>query len=331
MITETSKIFVPLAVMAVAAACVYALLNGDHVGTFLFVALGMVALHVAISLATARDSGLPDAPEEAPAVAMVAAPVLPGGWVWPALAASALGLLVLSPLAGVLVGGLGGALGLVAATGWLMRVGGDRSGRVPNMMPIGIPVAGLAAIAALMYLMSRILLAVPEAASTALALVVAVIIMAFATLLVARPSLSSQAIVASLVVGALVMVGGGLVAAQAGEREIEHHGPEAAGHGEGDEAAHAEVEIHAEDLEFDLTQIELPAHAEVTIVFENAEAVLHNFAVYTDSSGSEAIFQGETFTGPQTMSYTFTTPDAGTYHFRCDVHPGIMTGTVKVV
>ena len=53
----------------------------------------------------------------------------------------------------------------------------DTTGRQINLLPIGIPVLGLFCIASLMFFMSRILLAVPEQASTFIALAVAVIIL----------------------------------------------------------------------------------------------------------------------------------------------------------
>ena len=55
--------------------------------------------------------------------------------------------------------------------------------------------------------------------------------------------------------------------------------------------------------------------------------VPHNFAVYTDATASTAIFTGAVVTGPTTTTYTFTAPSTpGSYFFRCDVHPTIMTG-----
>lgn len=332
MITETSKVYLPLVVLGTLAAGVYARFNGDHVGIFLFVVLAMVGLLGAVSLATARDRPEVLAEEaDRPAVAVVVAPALPGGWIWPALAAAGAGLVVLAPILGSIVGGAGASVALVAAVGWGLRASGDRTGRVPNMMPLGIPVAGLAVIASIMYLLSRVLLAVPEAMATTLALLVAVAIMVVATLFVAKPNLSPQTIVAALAVAAVVMTGGGLVAAQVGEREIEHHG-ESEEHGAGGAEEHGDsVQLSARDVAFSVTEIEFAAGAEVSIVFENTEALAHNVAVYADAAGSEAIFQGSIFTGPATMTYTFTAPGPGEYFFRCDVHPQTMRGTVRVV
>ena len=90
-----------------------------------------------------------------------------------------------------------------------------------------------------------------------------------------------------------------------------------------------EVRICADDLAFDVTTIEAPAGEEFNITFTNAEAVPHNVAVYTEEGGDE-IFVGEVITGPDvTTQLPIPALDAGTYYFRCDVHPE-MEGTIVV-
>ncbi len=77
-----------------------------------------------------------------------------------------------------------------------------------------------------------------------------------------------------------------------------------------------------------MSTITVPHGAQVTINFNNMDSgVIHNFSVYTNASATQAIFTGQMVTGPGTMTYNFTAPAApGTYFFRCDVHPTIMTG-----
>ncbi|MDK2916162.1 MAG: hypothetical protein PWR25_719 [Euryarchaeota archaeon] len=88
------------------------------------------------------------------------------------------------------------------------------------------------------------------------------------------------------------------------------------------------IDLTAENIAFDTSTITVPAGAEVTVNFNNMDdGTPHNFAVYTDSSAAEEIFVGDTITGPDTTTYTFTAPEEpGTYFFRCDVHPQQMTG-----
>jgi plastocyanin len=97
--------------------------------------------------------------------------------------------------------------------------------------------------------------------------------------------------------------------------------------------AQAAVNLVARNFAFNLGTITVPAGARVTVNFENQDnGIPHNFSVYNDSSATPpAIFQGAIVTGPATIAYTFTAPaKPGTYFFRCDVHPTMMTGSLIV-
>ncbi|MBI2906368.1 MAG: cupredoxin domain-containing protein [Chloroflexi bacterium] len=86
------------------------------------------------------------------------------------------------------------------------------------------------------------------------------------------------------------------------------------------------IYISAENIAFDQKEIVVPPGARVTMIFNNKDAVPHNFAIYETSAAAKPIFVGETFSGPKVMEYKFTAPSsAGAYFFRCDVHP-TMTG-----
>jgi plastocyanin len=89
------------------------------------------------------------------------------------------------------------------------------------------------------------------------------------------------------------------------------------------------VDLSADDLEFDANVIEAPAGAEFTITFTNLESQPHNVAVDTEEGGDE-IVTGEVITGPDATT-TITVPalDPGEYYFVCDVHPD-MNGTIVV-
>jgi plastocyanin len=276
-----------------------------------------------VSVTVARDH------EVAPAVAEDAGPPelqpappvrLPGGPGWPALAGLAAGFIALGFVIGPLFAIPAGVLAAVAAVGWLASAAADRTRRVANLLPLGIPVFGLFAIGSLMFLMSRILLAVPEQASTFIALAVAVLIMGVASFVALRPSISPRVVMAGLVIGGVLMTGGGLVAAAVGQRHVEEHhsGPEP-------------VEIEARNVKFNRPEIDLHAGEEAVIDFHNDEAVPHNVAIYEreDFSGL-AFFQGAVIVGPASTEYHFKAPPAGTYYFRCDIHPTTMIGKVLV-
>lgn len=91
------------------------------------------------------------------------------------------------------------------------------------------------------------------------------------------------------------------------------------------------VNISAQNMAFDRSTISVPAGANVTMVFNNRDAIPHNVAVYRTHAATEAIYRGEVFSGPKTVIYQFSAPTTpGTYFFRCDVHPTVMTGSFIV-
>lgn len=89
------------------------------------------------------------------------------------------------------------------------------------------------------------------------------------------------------------------------------------------------VDLAADNLEFDANVIEAPAGEAFTITFTNLEAVPHNVAVDTEEGGDE-IVTGEVITGPD-VSTTVNVPalEPGEEYFVCDIHPG-MNGTIVV-
>ena len=94
------------------------------------------------------------------------------------------------------------------------------------------------------------------------------------------------------------------------------------------------VEISAvPSLKFDKSELRVKAGGKITVHFTNNDPGMpHNWALYTDDSGSEAIAGANEniCTGPCEVEITFDAPPPGEYFFRCDVHPTVMTGTLIV-
>jgi plastocyanin len=89
--------------------------------------------------------------------------------------------------------------------------------------------------------------------------------------------------------------------------------------------------LAAKDLKFDKRTLQAPPNTEVTVRMANNDpGVLHNFALYRDRTYRQSVYVGELVTGVTTVDYKFRTPAAGTYYFRCDVHPDTMTGSFTV-
>lgn len=331
MFTQASKLFLPLSAASLLLSFAYQVMTGDVLGSILFLLLGLVAAYLSLAVAAARHR---DAPEPVPAVldrtATASYPTVvlsPGGGGWPLAAGLAVTLVVSGFVLGPLATFAGLSIAAVTAVGWLARVSSERTGRWANLLPLGLPVMGLLAIASLMFFMSRILLAVSEQGSTAVALTVAVLILAVGSVFALKPDISGRTMAVALGVGIVAMLGGGIVAAAIGERTIEHHGAEAEGeHGAGAPAA----EIGARNIAFDKADLVLKADTDVILEFVNADAgVSHNVAIYRTEDFKESVFTGALLEGDGIRTYEFKAPGAGTYYFRCDVHPN-MKGKVTV-
>jgi plastocyanin len=321
MFTPTSKVFLPVGGLALFLAAVYKILSGDVLGGALYLMVGVVAFLLGIVLSSIREHELVPAvvaDARAPVVRAVAVAPVPSGGAWPLVAAVAAGLVVLGLVESSLFAAAGVLVGLVAVAGWLSRATSESTGRAVSLLPIGLPVLGLSFVASVMFCLSRILLAVPEKASTGIALAVAVLIMVVASAAALRPNISGRTLAAALALGAVVMVGGGVAAAAVGERHI----------GE-DKAGAGAVAVQAQGVAFVQQEIDLKADADVEITFDNKDKdVPHNIVIFA-ADPAKPLFRGELVTGPRTATYKLHAPAAGQYQFQCEVHP-TMKGTVKV-
>jgi plastocyanin len=87
------------------------------------------------------------------------------------------------------------------------------------------------------------------------------------------------------------------------------------------------IVVTAKDLKFGQAEITVPADEAFDLVLDNQENIPHNVAIYTDDSASTKISVGEIFSGPAQKTQAVPAMAAGTYFFRCDVHPD-MKGSV---
>jgi plastocyanin len=206
--------------------------------------------------------------------------------------------------------------------------------RVP--LPVLIPITAVVVIVLLTVGFSRVLLAIPPEAATAVATVTALNILGACAVMAVRPNMSRNTMV-ELAVVVIYPVIIGIAIAQLGIGTEEHAEATPATDGEapassGGGPVTSGGTIVAEEVQFNSDVIELAAGEDVSITLDNIDSVEHNVSIYAnedDASAQEnAIFEGERITASST-TYEFTAPDGGEYVFQCDVHPA-MRGTVTV-
>jgi plastocyanin len=200
--------------------------------------------------------------------------------------------------------------------------------RVRLPLPIVIPLAAILLIAALAIGFSQVLLAVPEEAAVAIALVMALNVLGACAFVALRPTEARRSWPELLVI-VLYPVVIGVVIAQTGIGGEEEGAAAETATEQAGAAAGVTTEVTAEKVTFSTDEITLAVGKETPLKFVNGDSVQHNIAIYTNKSASKALFTGELIAA-STTTYEIPGLDRGKYYFQCDIHPTNMNGTVTV-
>ncbi len=197
--------------------------------------------------------------------------------------------------------------------------------------PVVLPLAVVGSILLFALSLSRILLAIPALASSALALLIAGYILFVSAIIVSRPRISARALGIGLALGMVGLVAAGTVSASAGMRPL--HEEEEAGPAEGGATeepvppalSDAEVFV-AVDIGWEAAPPTLPA-GDVELGIWNQGNTVHNLVI--EELGDEVLLEAS---GDGTDTATVTL-EPGQYTYFCNI-PGHreagMVGTVDV-
>lgn len=205
----------------------------------------------------------------------------------------------------------------------------DGKNRESLLLPILIPFGALAVIGLALFGFSRVLLSVSHHAATAVALGAAIAIMAIASFVATRKKVSSSSLagLAIGVVGSCMLIGGIAIVAIGPEPTL---------------AVAVKPQVltltappGASANGFASTTLSAAPGKPIQIVLDNQESgVSHNVAVYASDptkDPSAALFGSATpVPGPAKLTVPVKALEAGSYFFRCDVHPATMQGVLTV-
>jgi hypothetical protein len=248
MITTGAKYFFGLAGLALVGAAVFGWSNhggltgvltgglyggvGDHAGYAVFLAAtGAAALLGGLALAV-RDADS-DAVESLAGVDTLPEVREPRtNSYWPVLGAVAAACCVVGLVVNSQLFVFGVLLGAVVLLEWMVSAWSDRATgdaavnrRVRNriMNPVEIPVFGAIGIVGLVFLVSRVLLAVGENASWVIAICFAGLVLILGWVMAASPKSTRTAIAVICIIGFLGVIAGGVISAAQGSRDYEKH------------------------------------------------------------------------------------------------------------
>jgi hypothetical protein len=238
-ITVGGKLWLGVAAFALAALVVWqGFSGGEERGLLVLLGVAIAAGTLGALLVWIRDGDVAVEPGAADGRAPASAASGPLPAPWPAIGALGVAVTVVGLAAGGALLYVGFGLVAIAVVEWMVQGWAERATPDPEentalrnriMYPVEIPVLGLLIVGLVLLAFSRVLLALPKEGSTIAAIAVAATILLVAVLVATRPRISSTVLTVVLVLGAVALLGGGIVGAVSGERDIEEHEAEERG------------------------------------------------------------------------------------------------------
>lgn len=320
MINTAAKLYFGLAALASLAAVAYWVGTGERSGGWLLFTLSAAALAsgLAVTGAGIRDTVRVTGEVDQERVYVDRA-LQPRPSPWPLMVALAGGLFAVGLAVGHVVIILGVLAMAVCVAGGFSQafredpahtavVGSRATDRA--VAPFLLPVGAFLLIAVVVLSVSRVLLAVPKAASVGIAFGLAMVLLLGFAFVASRPRASSTVLAGLAGVAVLSVMAAGAVGAATGERKFEKH-----------VTPPTIIVVMAHNLQFNRKQISVPANQPVTIRFVNDDhGTYHNIGVYTAAKGGSPVVDGQPVKGVSHKDYQWTFTATGQFKFRCDFH-----------
>lgn len=91
------------------------------------------------------------------------------------------------------------------------------------------------------------------------------------------------------------------------------------------------IQLKAANAAYSESELKAPAFAQISVILENGDkGISHSFSIYRTPNGEGPVFVGGLVEAQETRTFTFRTPEPGTYYFRDDLLPGLLHGTLEV-
>ena len=206
---------------------------GDQLGYTLFMGFALCSAAMGFASLAFRD-GDPEAVAElanADAIPPVSEPNDLSQW--PLVTAFSLAMMTLGLAVGPVLFCIGAASLAICTVEWAIKAWSERATGDPEvnriirnrlMYPVELPTAGLILAAIVVYCFSRILLSASKDGALVIAIVLGLLIFTAAVGIGTRPQIRRGALVATLLLGAALVIGVGIFGAVRGESKVEHEG-----------------------------------------------------------------------------------------------------------
>ncbi len=191
-------------------------------------------------------------------------------------------------------------------------------------LPLVFPTTVMIVIAIVLFSTAKILLDLDPRYATVGAILIALYILGVAALLANGPRLTPQQTYLFTALPAAALIAVGMYVAARPEASTGEGGTSAAA------AAATSFTMTATDNAFSMKEMTVPAGAEITFVFDNKGAAVHNWHVLNVKGADGQDIATKLLPGGQQETLKFAISQPGTYNYQCDVHPTEMVGKLTV-